>query len=177
MQARAGSGSSRRAFSELVTRHSPWLLGLLTRLLGSRSDAEDVAQETFVRAYLALDRFDVHEPLPPWLRVIATRLAYNRIRSSSTRTRYGDAFQAMREATAQPRADPVATRDSLHKALAQLSYPFREVLVLHHLEGLSVKEIAATLGIGLSAAKMRLKRARAQFVQIYNQADRDDPAR
>lgn len=166
--AQQGGTAGQRAFSRLVVRHNAWLVGLLTNLLGHRGDAEDVAQDAFVRAFLAVDRFRLGESVQTWLRVIATRLAYNRMRNRATRGRYNSAFGDERRLE-RPQDDSVATRELLGRMLDAMSYPHREVLVLHHVEELSVKEIAATLQIGLSATKMRLSRARAEFVALYNE--------
>lgn len=167
--ARTRDAAGQRAFSSLVTRYQAWLIGFLTSLLGSRSDAEDVAQEAFVRAFLALPRFRAGSSFQAWLRVIATRLAYNRIRNNATRANYRTAFGSLQRLVSS-NGDRVALREILSLTLEKLAYPYREVLILHHVEELSVKEVAATLAIGLSAAKMRLSRARAEFVETYNRA-------
>lgn len=177
--AKAGGQDGQRAFAALVSRYNGWLVGLLTSLLGRRAEAEDVAQEAFIRAFLAIGRFEVGQSVQAWLRVIATRLAYNRMRNAATRSRYVSAFGEQVEAETPP-ADRLASRELLSRTLSQLSYAHREIIVLHHVEELSLKAIAATLGVGLSAAKMRLSRARAEFVAHYNallaEGEGDDPA-
>lgn len=158
----------RLAFEALVRRHQAWLVRLLFFLLGRQAQAEDVAQETFVRAYLALKGGEAVKGLRPWLRTIATRLAFNLRRDAKTR-------QRTHEAAVPDGGEPVApgpegrasARNLLEQLLPQLSYPYREVLILRHVEELSVEEISELLGIGLSAAKMRLARAREQFMALH----------
>ena len=157
------------AFAELVERHQAWVLRMLFYLLGNSEDAEEVAQDTFLRAFLALDRFRGMSSFKTWLRVIATRLAYNHHRDRSTRVGYIDKFQET-----APRVTPncfsrVADRDSLHRVLMELPFPYREVLELRHVEELSQEEIAQVLDLGLSAVKMRLSRARDRFWELHEE--------
>src|SRR5512137_1054974 len=71
----------RAAYEHVVVAHAEAVVGLLRRLLGNLEDARDVAQDTFVRAYLNLHRYDPGRPLKPWLLRIARNLAYNHIRA------------------------------------------------------------------------------------------------
>ena len=73
------------AFEKLVDRHQHWLVRLLIHLLGSQSDAEDVAQEAFIRAFLAIEECGDGARFRGWLRVIARRLAFNYRRDARTR--------------------------------------------------------------------------------------------
>ncbi len=166
--AQRGGAKGRAAFGYLVSRYNGWMLGYATSLLGNRNDAEDVAQDAFVRAYLALKRFRTSESVQAWLRVIATRLAFNRIRNKNTRDKYRTAFASAQRLADGDNTNRLAAAGMLSATLEGLSYPYREILILHHVEELKVREIAVVLGIGLSAAKMRLKRARAEFIEAYN---------
>ena len=151
------------AFDLLVQRHSHMLFTQLYRLLGDRGLAEDVTQETFVKAYLELPKLREEAAFPGWLRRIGTRTAFNLRRSRQTRDHYeADAERERGEGADNPEAYTGAA-EVVWKVLGELSYPYREVLVLRYLEELSVEEIAAHLRLGKSAAKMRLKRARDEF--------------
>lgn len=168
--ARRRDATGRAAFSELASRHQQWLVRLLHYYtLRDRHSAEDIAQEALVRAFLALDRCPRGDGFRAWLRTIATRLAFNHQRDSKTRRRYHDAFAGDASPVAQDPHRARESREVIEHVLSRLSYPFREILVLRHVEDLSVKEIAAHLDIGVSAAKMRLARARADFNRIYGQ--------
>lgn len=159
--ARAGDRPGLAAYEELVRRHQGRALRLATYLLGNDSDAADVAQEAFVRAHAALARARDDTNFGAWLRTIVTRLAFNTQRDQRARARreHGDD---------EGRAGlPSSTRTAVEWTLAQLAYPYREILILRFVEEMSLDEIAATLDIGLSAAKMRIARARSQFHEIY----------
>lgn len=167
-QVQAGGKGAQAAFRRIVEDHQRWLVWFLTCLLGSRSDAEDVAQEVFVRAFLAVQRFRGDSRLRTWLRRIAINQAFNH-RRAHVRHR-ADAFDESWEiASHDNNAEALAARDALMHCLKQLPYVSREILILHHVEELSLKEVAVVLDIGVSAAKMRLKRARDSFREVYGE--------
>jgi RNA polymerase sigma-70 factor (ECF subfamily) len=155
------------AFEALVDRHQQWLVRLLTHLLGNQSDAEDVAQEAFVRAFLAIDTCTDGARFRGWLRVIARRLAFNHRREARTRARYEAQSGGASATDAEVLPRQLEGRDLLKQVLAELPYPYREIMVLRFVEELPVKDIADVLEIGESAAKMRLARARTDFQRIY----------
>lgn len=161
---RAGGPRARDAYGELVRRHQQWLVRLLRYVLGDAQLSEDVAQDAFVRGFAAIHAAPT-DGFRPWLRVIATRLAYNRRRDRATRERYHEA--APPPAVRSADDERTAARESLEQVLAQLSYPYREILVLRYVEELELDEIAKLLDLGPSAARMRLKRARDRFQVIY----------
>lgn len=163
----------RLAYEELVRRHQQWLVRFLLFLLhGRKADAEDVAQEVFVKAYLAIDGFRGDAGFRGWLRTIARRTAFDHQRDRRTAARYEEAAwesaSVIDGTSVAPGVEVAATRQLIAMLLLQLPYPYREILVLRYLEHLSVQEIAASLNIGESAAKMRLKRAREQFEALHD---------
>ncbi|MEQ9321887.1 MAG: RNA polymerase sigma factor [Polyangiaceae bacterium] len=162
--ARKKGAAGQAAFGQLVLLHQARLVRLVQHLLGRSGYAEDVAQEAFVRAYLALDRHPSDAPLWPWLRTIATRLAFNHRRDAGTRKRYEEKAPVRERTTHR-----LAEREVLEVVLEQLSYPYREILILRHVEELSVRAIAEQLDLGLSATKMRLSRAREEFKRVYDE--------
>ena len=157
---RSGGKRGDEAYSELVERHQAWLVRLVGYLLGSFTDAEDVAQEAFVRGFLHRNGLVDDHRFKAWIRVIATRVAFNARRDQATRQRYLNQIQ-IREST-MPDASPEA-RQLLTEVLGKLPYAFREILVLRYVEELSIADIAQQLDLGESAAKMRLSRARIEF--------------
>lgn len=170
--ARAGGPAGRAAFDQLVRMHQAWLIRVLFFLLGSKGDAEDVAQDTLARAFVSLEGLrDDRRGLRPWLRTIATRLAFNHRRDRATRARYEG--QAGAPAAPGPLvSERIAREQVVLEALEQVAYLYREVLVLYYLEDRSVREIADLLTISLSAAKMRLARARAEFKRVHEDLTR-----
>ena len=157
---RAGGREGDEAYSELVVRYQARIVRLVGYLLGSSADAEDVAQEAFVRAFLARDSFSRGDEFGAFIRTIATRVAFNCRRDTATRQRY-------HEQVPRPESpggdDDAAARDLIERVLNGLSYAYREILVLRYVEELSLREIAGMLNLGESAAKMRLMRARTEF--------------
>src|SRR5258708_22261091 len=77
----AGQGA-RDAFGEIVRRHQQAVFNVAYRILGNALDAEDAAQETFIRAYQFFDKFDAARPLAPWLKTIAVNVCMNRLEGS-----------------------------------------------------------------------------------------------
>jgi RNA polymerase sigma-70 factor (ECF subfamily) len=131
-------------------------------------DADDVAQETFVRAYQALDRYDARFTFYTWLRTIATRVALNEIaKRRRRRTEGGESFETAAETVAGETPDPIDTlsaaelQGELQVALAGVPPEYRAVLVLRAQDGLSYAEIAAILDIPPGTVMSRLHRARA----------------
>lgn len=155
------------AFEALVDRHQQWLVRLLTHLLGNQSDAEDVAQDAFVRAFLAIESCGDGTRFRGWLRVIARRLAFNHRRDARARARYEEQSGVPVLLTGETLSGQLEGRDLLKRVLGELAYPYREIMVLRFVEELPLKEIADLLEIGESAAKMRLTRARAEFQRTY----------
>lgn len=157
-------------YEALVRRHQAWLVRMLICLSGSQDDAEDLAQEVFVKAFLALDSFRGEANVRTWLRTIATRTSFNWQRDRKTARGY-EQQAVFAEGTEWESVGPsysgaLMARDVLGKLLVQLSYPYREILTLRYLEEMDVLEIAKALDLGESAAKMRLKRAREQLEQL-----------
>lgn len=155
------------AFDLLIERHLGSIQRLCWSMLRSRSDAEDAAQETFVRAYRCLDRFDTDRAFGPWLRGIATKVCLQMLRK---RRRHTDREVSLDEryrepAAPEPReASPLARKAV--RALATLSDTYRVPLALFYLEDASVAEVADALDISQGAARVRLHRGREQIREI-----------
>ncbi len=153
-----------RAFEELVTMYQHRVFGVALRMLGNRAEAEEIAQETFLRAHRALDAFRGEARLATWLYGIASRLCLNRLASGPRRHERSDVI-ALSLAPAEG-ADAVGALErgeleaALHEAVAALPEERRIVVVLRDLEGLSYEEIAEVLGVPLNTVRTRLHRAR-----------------
>jgi len=174
---RAAAAGDTAAFRRLVELHMRAVYGLGLSILGDPDDADDVAQETFVRAWIALDRYDERFAFYTWLRTIATRLALNvRAKRRRRRTEGGESFDAASETVADPGADPATNaavaelRGRLEAALAQLPAEQRAVLVLRGQEGMSYAEIAAALEVPVGTVMSRLARARERLRGLLREA-------
>jgi RNA polymerase sigma-70 factor (ECF subfamily) len=167
--ARCLAGDS-AAYRPLVQKHQRVVFSVATRMLGSRADAEDVAQQAFVDAYAALDRFRAEgrkNAFANWV----IRIAINRckdILKSKRRTEepLGDEAGHQRAAFAHQPRDPEAAlleasaRRALEAALLAVPAKYREVLVLKDIEELPYEEIRAILDLPLTTLKIRVVRAR-----------------
>jgi RNA polymerase sigma-70 factor (ECF subfamily) len=153
-----------RAFEELVIAYQHRVFGVALRMLGSRAEAEEAAQEVFLRAHRAMADFRGDAKLSTWLYAIASRLCMNRLASGERRLlREGEETLARIPSGHASPADELerSERDAaLHRAIAELSDERRMVVVLRDLEGLSYEEIASALDLELGTVRSRLHRAR-----------------
>ena len=148
------------AYAALVARYRPRLSRYALRMLGNREDAQEALQDAFIRAYRAIGRCDDPERFGSWLFSILV----NRCRTAGARsTRRARTFVsdevATRSAAESHPAEQAAWREEIERALAQLDPDQREAFLLKHVEGLSYEEMAEITGAGVSALKMRVKRA------------------
>src|SRR2546425_311443 len=159
-RARAGDTA---AYRRLVERYSEVAYGLALRMLGSPSDAEEVAQDGFLRAWRALPRFRGDSSFSTWLHRIVIRRALDRAATLSARrareTGLDSAATAEASASGGGRATGEFSR-RLGRLLASLSDAQRAVVVLYYFEDRSVEEVSHTLGIPVGTVKTHLHRAR-----------------
>ncbi len=178
VRAKRGGTEGIDAYGELVRRHQQWVVRLLCHLTRvSHSEAEDIAQEAFVRTFTALDRIDDGTSIRAWLRVVSTRLAYNHIREKRTRRSYTDMLKPEHPVSSVPPGPAIEAREALTRTLESIPYAHREILVLRHVEEMKLEDIAKLLDLGLSATKMRLSRARQAFIEGYEALTNEEHAR
>ena len=148
------------AFGTLVSRYYDACWRFAYHMLGERADAEDVVQETYLRAYLAIGRYDERDQFRGWLFRILTNQCRNALTSRGRRTRrFVQDEVALETAAAPPTGVALGVEDAaLSKALARLDVHQREALLLKFAEGLEYTEMSAMTGVGESALKMRVKR-------------------
>lgn len=168
--ARARRGDS-AAYESLVSEHREAVFRLAYLLLGDADDAEDIAQETFIRAVRALDRFDDARPLRPWLLRITTNLVHNRRRSAG---RYWAALRRlMWQTPPDPTVEALSAQQSearaLWQAVRQLSPIDQEVIYLRYFLDLSIEETAAALNVEIGTVKSRTHRALNRLRAVVEQ--------
>jgi RNA polymerase sigma-70 factor (ECF subfamily) len=164
--ARARQGDS-EAFRALVERHSRSVFRLAYRMTGNEQDAEDVVQESFLRAYRQLGRFESRANFGTWLYRITANCSVDLMRSKQARhdqTRKDSLDDAMElaspnEASPERLAESAQINRRVQDALGGLSPLERAAFTLRHYEGRSIDEISKTLGLGTSAAKHSVFRA------------------
>ncbi|HOT97272.1 MAG TPA: sigma-70 family RNA polymerase sigma factor [bacterium] len=170
---RAAQDGDRDAVSRLVSIHTRELYSLLLYLCGNRSLAEDLTQETFLRALQALKKYQFRAPFRAWLFRIAVNLYRDERRRHQVRKPVEHDVsdeENMHLYTADPGPDAVAEHNeqvqALHKALALLPRTLRTVVVMRDLQELSYTEIGEALGWPTGTVKSRLFRARKELAAL-----------
>ena len=160
--ARAQSGDT-AAFRELVERHQSRAYALALRILRSASDAEEVAQDAFVRAWRALPRFRGESAFATWLHRIAVRLAAARAALLGRRRGREATLDDPRVVGTEARENPKPHDESarIEALMERLSMAQRAVVTLYYYEDRSVEDVARLLGMPENTVKTHLSRARA----------------
>ena len=175
------------AFAILVERHQRMVYTLAYRMLGSAADAEDAAQETFVRAYTRLATYQPGGKFGAWLAAICSHWCLDLLRLRRRRVQTvalgkvpeSDRFIAVGNEP-EERALARDAADDVGRWLDALSPSYRAVLVLRYMHDLSYNEIADALGEPVPAVRMRLFRARRQLQGVVDReraAGRGEPPR
>jgi len=164
----------REAFAQLVEFASAPIYRLALRMLNDEQDAEDVLQETFIKAYQALPAFEGRSSLKTWLFRIATNEALMLLRKRKPQQavmeidREDEAVEEPKEIVdwcciPEPELMTLETRKKLEEAASHLSEGLRAVFLLRDVEGLSGEETAAILNVSVDVVKTRLLRARLKL--------------
>jgi RNA polymerase sigma-70 factor (ECF subfamily) len=154
--ARFSNGGDELAFRELYRLHTPLLYRISFRILGSESDAQDAVQEAWLRAAKALNDFRWESKLSTWLAGIALNCCRERMKAARRESPDERPSQTADAIRSSP-----ALRMDLERALQQIAPGYREVIVLHDVEGYTHQEIAAMLAIEEGTSKSQLSRARS----------------
>jgi RNA polymerase sigma-70 factor (ECF subfamily) len=163
-------GGDSEAFRALVERHSRAVYRIAHRMTGNPSDAEDVVQETFLKAYRQLNRFESRANFGTWLHRIAVNCSIDLIRSRPHREaghdaadleEMGGAEAAVKTGHTTPERLMLSTevQDRIASAMSALSDRERAAFVLRHFEGHSIDDISRSLGMKSNAAKHSIFRA------------------
>ena len=160
---RKTQGGCPDAFNPLVARYAPRIRAYLHRMLRNREEAEDLTQETFIKAFRAIHRFDAERPFKSWLYTIATNTGLNALRGQKRRGTQV-ALDPDLPATAGTRdRSGGESQEKLESAMAALSPRAAQLITLHYHEGFSLLEAGQVLGMSEGAAKAALCRARQEL--------------
>jgi RNA polymerase sigma-70 factor, ECF subfamily len=172
-QARKGD---QRAFGLLVQAYQKPVFNLTYRMLGNAQEAEDAAQETFLRAYSGLSQYQSEHKFSTWLFAIANHHCIDRLRKRRVSFVSIDDNPILENITGEA---PLPERQALmreqsaemQKLLQELEPDYRLPLILRYWEDYSYEDIAATLDITIAAVKSRLFRARQQVARLYEERE------
>jgi len=172
--ARARGGDA-QAFRALVDAHRDRVYALCARMLRSPADAEEVAQDAFVRAWLALPRFRGESSFSTWLHRIAVRRAIDRAQTlRARRAREAGLGEGGAEIAAPATGAPPARTRRLAALVADLPPAQRAAVTLYYLEDRSVEEVAKTLELPENTVKTHLSRARAALRSAWLAGEAED---
>jgi RNA polymerase sigma-70 factor (ECF subfamily) len=163
-EARLGSEA---AFAAIFERFQSPIVNYVYRLVGDWETANDLAQDTFLKAYTALPRTGEDLQISPWLYRIATNTALDSLRRRKRITWVPFKLDMEPPALHSDPAPRQAESDAIQRALAQVPPDQRTCLVLNMYQGLSYKEISGILGISVNLVAVRIFRGREKFVDAY----------
>lgn len=164
------------AYGEIVELYKDKVFQLCYRMLGNRHEAEDIAQEAFIRAYVNIARFNMELKFSTWIYRIATNLCIDRIRKKKPDF-YLDAevsgtdgltmYSQVAAETNLPEEDleSIELQEAIQRAISKLPEKYRTVIVLKYIEELSLNEISEILDMPLGTVKTRIHRGRESLRQ------------
>ncbi len=172
------------AFNVLVVNYQGQIYNVCYRMLSNSAEAEDIAQDVFIKAFQAIDSFRGESALGTWLYRIAVNLCKNRLKYLGRRHyRTSQVIEDVPEGSFAPESVGRATGEAMgrpdeilegnraesriQRALAQIDEAFRELLVLRDIQGLSYAEVVEITGLAEGTVKSRLHRARAALQRAY----------
>ena len=181
---RAAQKGDKAAFETLVQRHQHRVFAVARGILKRQEDVEDIAQQVFVKAYFSLKRFDQRAAFSTWLYKITVNECWDLLRKRKARPLVyeSDFSEEQSRQYASPErevaqgpdtSDRMAMRQRLDTMLNQLEKRDRAMLVLKEVEGLSVEEIAESMGLNANTVKVRLFRARRRIVEFCRREKKD----
>jgi RNA polymerase sigma-70 factor (ECF subfamily) len=172
------------AFTKLVEEYQTHVYNLCYRMLGEPEAAEDAAQETFLRAYQNLHRYDANRSFATWLLSIGAHYCIDRLRrrklsvfSMDEENDDGTTFEIPDAASPDPEAESVKreNRDRLHILLKELDETDRAAIIMRYWYDYSEMEIAESLKLTVSAVKSRLHRARRALAGMWQEDEHNKP--
>lgn len=165
-------------YALLVERHQRLVFGLALHLLRSREEAEDVAQEAFLRVYRQISQLQDDLDFLPYIKRVTSNLCMDRLRRRRTENKYLDYNQEIEipdYQTPEQVAVRQAEQSALRQALDALPEMYREVLVMHYAGGLTYEKIAEALRQPMSIVKNRIYRGKKLLKDIYVRMEGGEP--
>jgi len=155
------------AFGELVTRHQHYVYRIVCTRVPNREDAEDLAQETFCKAFLRLKQIREPNKFKSWLRQVAANICSDWLRNRSNERQVTEPLEDSEQATLDEQSlqsfEDTITLEGLWDAINSLSEINRDAVIMHYFDGLTYQEISEELGIPVSTVRSRLQEARGNL--------------
>jgi RNA polymerase sigma-70 factor (ECF subfamily) len=177
-EARRAPEGDLRAFEQLVQKYQRRLVANCRYITRDPNNAEDLAQEVLTKAFFGLRRFEGRSSFRHWLQRIKINHCLNHVKKREGPIYVGieepevEEFDQLKiAATAHQQVEADSSRERISRILDSMSKTLRIPLILCDMDELSYEEVAQTLGISLSAAKMRIKRAREEFQKRYGKLE------
>ena len=155
------------AFELLVQRYYKRIISIIYQIIGNIQDAEDIAQEVFIKVYRNLNSFNRKAEFSTWLYRIAVNTTYNCLKKQKRHLPldYIQRSDVLKK-DSREELESKERQDLIRKAIERLPFKFRSTIVLKEIEGLSYKDIAKTLGCRIGTVESRLFRAREMLKKI-----------
>ena len=154
------------SYGELINQYQKAVYNVCYRITGNKQDAEDISQETFIRAYKYLNNFDNEKPFGPWIKKIAANLSLNAIKSKeSTHVFLDEKVISSKSNNPEKEISKQENQEIIHQAIISLSPKQRTVIELRHYQDLSYKEISEALNIPITDVKSHLFRGRRKLAK------------
>ena len=174
-KARTAPAGDMRAFEQLIARNRGRIVADCRHITKDESVSEDLAQEVFLKAYFGMKNFEGRSSFRHWLQVIKVNHCLNHLKKKRNKPEdsiddedAAPSSEQIKALSADDRTeDRLSEQQIIHRVLDAMPAKLRIPLVLRDMDELSYEEVATTLGIGLSAAKMQIKRAREWFREQY----------
>ncbi len=155
-----------KAFERLVKETQNKVYAVCLNMLKNPHDAQDAAQDTFIKAYRSLAAFKAESKIETWLTRIAVNTCLDMLRKRREMSDIDDALELADEKTPETEAESRELRTLVRKAVNQLPPDMRSVVVLRDIEGYSYDDIAGMLNLNLGTVRSRLSRARERLKNI-----------
>ena len=158
------------AYGALVQDYQQSVFNVCYRMLGEHGRAEDLTQDTFIRAHQRLNTFDIERPFGPWIRRIATNLCLNQLKHNQPELQPIDdeltVSEPQQPLNPEKAPEQLERNQAIRHALLELPPHYQAVIELRHFQDMNLREIAAALDLPVNTAKSHLFRARKQLAKI-----------
>lgn len=162
------------AYRELLRRYEGLVYNTCMKFIGSQQDAEEVAQDALIQVFHKIHQFEGRSAFKTWLYKIVHNYCRNRVSKIIRKREVKESYEKFSEENSSDVQEPetqTPLSECVQEAMNKMKEKERSILVMKFTSGLTIQEIAEAMGIGLSAAKMRLYRAMDSFKELYQKTE------